>query len=397
MAPQSQYRTVFLLTVAQALANSCTSVFMTVSALTGQMLAADPRLATLPLSLQFVVTMAATIPVAHLMRSLGRRNAFFIGSTVGAAGGALAMASVYQNSFILFCVGNAIMGASNASALHLRFAAAEVADDAFRPKAISLVLAGGIVAAIIGPRLATIGTDLFAPFTFAGAFLFVSLLSLAMIPPLVPARFPLPTAEEISGSARSIAEIIRQPVTVAALFAGVFGYSTMIFIMTATPLAMKFCGFGIGQTATVLSFHILGMFGPSFVTGHVIRRFGERKVLLTGAACLIAAVAIGLAGIDIMHFWFALVLLGLGWNFLFVGGTSLLTKCYRPAERAKMQGLNDFLTFTGVAICSFIAGAAEQSWGWNAVLWGSLAPTSLIVLAVLWGAPRRQNTSPVPA
>ena len=149
----------------------------------------------------------------------------------------------------------------------------------------------------------------------------------------------------------------------------------MVFIMTATPLAMKFCGFGIGETANVLSVHILGMFAPSFVTGHIIRRIGERRVLLAGAAAMIATVAIGLAGIDILHFWFALVLLGIGWNFLFVGGTSLLTKCYRPAERAKMQGMNDFLTFTGVALCSFIAGAVEQSWGWNAVLLGSLVPT----------------------
>jgi MFS family permease len=397
MPIHTQYRTVFLLAVAQALANSCTSVFMTVSALTGQMLAADPRLATVPLSLQFVVTMAATIPVAHLMRLLGRRTAFVIGSLIGATGGVLAMAAVYQNSFILFCIGNAIMGASNASALHLRFAAAEAADDAFRPKAISLVLAGGIVAAIIGPRLATIGTDLFAPYTFAGAFLFVALLSAAMIPPLLPLRFPAPTHEEVAGSQRPMAEILRQPMTIAALFAGVFGYSTMIFIMTATPLAMKFCGFGIGDTATVLSFHILGMFAPSFVTGHIIRRFGERRVLLAGAACMIATVAIGLAGIDILNFWFSLVLLGLGWNFLFVGGTSLLTKCYRPAERAKMQGINDFLTFTGVAVCSLIAGTIEQSWGWNAVLWGSLGPTALILGAVLWGAPRQTRTSPVAA
>ena len=390
MSTRSQHRAVLLLSIAQALANSYTSVVATISALTGQMLAADPRLATVPLGLQFVVTMAATIPVAHLMRLIGRRNAFVIGALIGAAGGALCMISVYQNSFILFCVGNAILGASNASALHLRFAAAEVADDVFRPKAISLVLAGGIVAAIIGPRLATIGTDLFAPFTFAGAFLFVALLSLGMILPVMPVRFPTPTAAEVSGEQRPLAEILRQPVTIAALFAGVFGYSTMVFIMTATPLAMKFCGFGIGDTANVLSVHILGMFAPSFVTGHIIRRIGERRVLLIGAAAMTATVAIGLAGIDILHFWLALVLLGIGWNFLFVGGTTLLTKCYRPAERAKMQGMNDFLTFTGVALCSFIAGAVEQSWGWNAVLLGSLVPTALILVAVSWGAPRQK-------
>ena len=396
MPTRSQHRAVLQLSIAQALANSCASVVATVSALTGQMLAADPRFATVPLGLQFVVSMAATIPVAHLMRSLGRRNTFFIGATIGAAGGALAMVAIYQSSFILFCVANAIFGASNASALHLRFAAAEVADDAFRPKAISLVLAGGIVAAIIGPSLATVGTDLLAPFTFAGSFLFVALLSAAIVLPLVTVRFPQPTAAEVSGPQRPLAEILREPVTIAALFAGVFGYSTMVFVMTATPLAMKFCGFGVGETAGVLSVHILGMFAPSFVTGHIIRRLGERKVLLAGALCLIATVFIGIAGIDIVHFWLALVLLGLGWNFLFVGGTSLLTKCYRPSERAKMQGVNDFLTFTGVTICSFIAGAVEQSWGWNAVLWGSLVPTILIVGAVTWGAPR-QRARPVSA
>ena len=245
-----------------------------------------------------------------------------------------------------------------------------------------------------GPRLATIGTDLLAPFTFAGAFLFVALLSLGMILPVMPVRYPAPTAAEVSGEQRPLAEILRQPVTIAALFAGVFGYSTMVFIMTATPLAMKFCGFGIGDTANVLSVHILGMFAPSFVTGHIIRRIGERRVLLIGVAAMIATVAIGLAGIDILHFWFALVLLGIGWNFLFVGGTTLLTKCYRPAERAKMQGMNDFLTFTGVAVCSFIAGAVEQSWGWNAVLLGSLVPTVLILAAVAWGAPRQGVAKP---
>jgi MFS family permease len=390
MPSHSQYRTVFLLSVAQALANSCTSVFATVSALTGQMLAAEPRLATLALGLQVIGTLGRSIPVAHLMRRLGRRNAFFIGALIGATGGAIAMASIYRNSFAMFCVGNAIMGASNAFALHLRFAAAEAADDAFRPKAISLVLAGGVVAAIIGPRLATIGTDLFAPFTFAGAFLFVALLSLGMIPPLVPLRFPPPSAAETTGPQRPLPEIMRQPSFIAAVFAAIFGYGTMVFVMTATPLAMKFCGFAIGQTATVISFHILGMFAPSFVTGHIIRKFGERNVLLAGTACFGGTIAIGLAGIDILHFWLALVLLGLGWNFLFVGGTSLLTKCYRPAERAKVQGVNDFLTFTGVAICSLTAGAVEQSWGWSAVLWGALVPTILIVIAVTWGAPGRR-------
>lgn len=392
-----QYRTVFLLAVAQALANSGMTVFATVSALTGQMLAADPRLATLPLSLQFIVAMATAIPVAHLMRRLGRRTAFYIGALIGAAGGGIAMAATYDGSFALFCLGNAVMGASNTFALHLRFAAAEAADDIFRPKAISLVLAGGVVAAFIGPLLATIGTDLLAPVTFAGAYLFVAVLSLAMIPPLVPLRVPPPQSTDASGPQRSLLELLRQPALIAALSAAIFGYGTMSFVMTATPLAMQFCGYAIGDVAGVMSLHVLGMFAPSFFTGHVIRRFGERNVLLMGGACYLGTVAIGIAGIDIVNFWLSLMLLGLGWNFLFVGGTSLLTRCYRPSERARVQGLNDFLIFTGVAICSLIAGVVEQSWGWDAVLWGSLIPTFVILGAVVLGAPRLAKTPLLPA
>jgi MFS family permease len=253
------------------------------------------------------------------------------------------------------------------------------------------------VAAFIGPQLATIGADLLAPYTFAGAYLFVLLLSLAMIPPLIPLRAPPPLSVETSGPQRSLAELLRQPALIAALFAAIFGYGTMSFVMTATPLAMQFCGYPIGDVATVISFHVLGMFAPSFVTGHVIRRFGERNVLLAGAACYVATVAIGLAGIDIANFWLSLLVLGVGWNFLFVGGTSLLTKCYRPSERARVQGLNDFLIFTGVAVCSLTAGAVEQTWGWSAVLGGAMAPTILVLGAVLWGAPRLAKTKPVPA
>lgn len=386
-----QHRTVFILAVAQALANSCMSVFATISALTGKMLAEDPRLATVPLGLQFILTMAATIPASQLMRKLGRRDAFFVGAAIGGLGGGTAMVATYLGSFALFCVGNAIMGASNAFALHLRFAAAEAADDNFRPKAISLVLAGGIVAAIVGPGMARYGTDLFAPYTFLGAYLFVALFSLAMIPVLWPIHAPPPSAAEIGGPQRPMLEIARQPHFIAALVAATFGYGTMSFVMTATPLAMLVCGFAVGDVAHVISWHILGMFAPSFVTGHIIRKIGERSVLLLGVACYLVTFTAGIAGIDIVNFWLALLLLGLGWNFLYVGGTSLLTKCYAPSERAKVQGFNDFLTFSGVAACSLVAGAIEQTLGWDFVLWGSLAPTLIILAAVIWGAPRQRR------
>jgi MFS family permease len=385
-----QHRTVFILAVAQALANSCMSVFATISALTGKMLATDPRLATVPLGLQFILTMAATLPASQLMRRLGRRNAFFLGALIGGFGGGTAMLATYLGDFALFCVGNAIMGASNAFALHLRFAAAEAADDAFRPKAISLVLAGGIVAAVVGPGMARYGTDLFAPYTFLGAYMFVAVFSLAMIPVLWPIHAPPPSAAEIGGPQRPLSEIARQPAFIAALLAAAFGYGTMSFVMTATPLAMLVCGFVVGDVAHVISWHILGMFAPSFVTGHIIRKIGERNVLLLGVFCYAVTFAAGMAGVDIVNFWVALLLLGIGWNFLYVGGTSLLTKCYTPSERAKVQGFNDFLTFSGVAACSLVAGAIEQTLGWDFVLWGSLAPTVIILGAVLWGAPRHR-------
>ncbi|HWA47665.1 MAG TPA: MFS transporter [Dongiaceae bacterium] len=385
-----QHRTVLILAVAQSLANSCMSILGTVAALTGKMLAADPRLATVPLGLQFILTMSATIPASHLMHKLGRRNAFYLGAMIGLLGGGLSMAAAYLGSFILFCFGNAIMGASNAFFLHFRFAAAEAADDAFRPKAVSLVLAGGVVAAVVGPTLASVGTNLFAPYTFLGSYLFVALACLAMFPVLWSVHAPPPAASEVAGPQRPLSEIARQPVFLAALLAATFGYGTMVFVMTATPLAMVACGFPVGDVAYVISWHILGMFAPSFVTGHLIRRFGDRNVLLAGAFCYLGTVGFGLAGIEIQHFWLSLVLLGTGWNFLFIGGTALLTKCYRPAERAKVQGFNDFLIFSGVALCSLIAGVIEQSWGWTFVVWGALVPTLLIIAAVAWGAPGRQ-------
>jgi MFS family permease len=392
---QQQHRTVFILAVAQSLANSCMSIFGTVSALTGKMLATDPRLATVPLFLQFILTMAATIPASHLMHKLGRRNAFYVGAAVGVLGGGLGMASTYSGSFGLFCIGNAIMGASAASFLHFRFAAAEAADDLFRPKAISLVLAGGVVAAIVGPTLANVGTNLFAPFTFTGSYLFVALACLAMFPVLWPVHAPPPAPSEVAGPQRPLSEIARQPVFLAALLAATLGYGTMVFVMTATPLAMVNCNFPIGDVAYVISWHILGMFAPSFVTGHLIRRFGDRNVLLAGAICFLGTTGFGLAGIEIHHFWLSLILLGIGWNFLFIGGTALLTKCYRPSERAKVQGFNDFLIFSGVALCSLIAGVIEQSWGWESVVWGALVPTVLIIAVVVWGVPGRQAAKAV--
>ncbi len=383
MRAQDSRLTVFLLAICQALAMSATALMLTSSALVGKMLAPDGGLATLPLGLQFVATMVSAAPVAFWMRRAGRRVGFMTGAVFAIAGGFSSALAIFTGSFVLFCLASAIFGAAMASAQHYRFAAAEAASEAFRPKAISLVLGGGVAAAIIGPNLANLGETLFAPYTFAGGFIFLGGLGVLNILILLPIHLTAPTREEDQTPQRPLREIISQPMFQAALAAAMLGYGVMSFLMTATPLAMQSCGFDFGQTAFVLQLHVLGMYLPSFVTGDIIRRVGERNVLLAGVACYALTLAIGLAGIEIENFWVSLALLGVGWNFLYVGGTSLLTRCYRPCERAKVQGFNDSLIFAAVALCSIVAGTLEYRWGWDMVLLVSIIPMVAILAIVL--------------
>jgi MFS family permease len=389
--PAFRHRDVILLALATAVAMTSASIMGVTSALVGQMLATDKALATLPLSLQFVATMATMFPAAFLMRRYGRRVGFLIGALSGAIGGGIMFWATLHGDFIIFSFGNAVMGIFNAFTAFFRFAAADAATPSFRPKAISLVVAGGVLAAIAGPELSKQGYDLFAPYTFAGCFLLVTILTAATSLFVLPVKFAPVLSRAASESARPLRAILAQPMAIVAMASGMLGYGLMVFVMTATPLAMKICGYGFDQSASVLSAHAVAMFFPSFFTGHVIRWIGELKVMALGGIASIGTVVIGLHGISLPHFWLSLILLGLGWNALYVSGTSLLTKCYRPSEAPKVQALNDCLIFTSVAICSLIAGTIEYLSGWSWVLIWTGVPIALIAVALLWGWGRQSR------
>ena len=382
-------RNVLILALCQALAMTSTSLMVTVAALVGQMLAADKTLATLPIAVQFTATMATTIPASLLMKRIGRRAGFSVGALLGAAGAGLAIAAIFAGSFVVFCLAGAAVGAALGFAMFYRFAAADAADPAFRGKAISLVLTGGVVAAVAGPQLARWSRDLFQPALFAGCFVAIAGLWLAALLLLQLVDIPRPSELERRAGGRPLAAIVRQPAFVVAALGAMIGYGVMSLVMTVTPLAMIGHAHEFDDAAFVIQWHVLGMYAPSFVTGHLIARVGVLNVLAAGVALIGACVAVNLSGTGVMQFWAALTLLGLGWNFLFIGSTTLLTETYRPEERAKTQALNDFLVFGTVAMSSFASGAVHNHFGWSAVNLAVIAPISAVLLAVLWLRRRR--------
>lgn len=376
---------VLQLSAAQALFMSATSLLMTVTALTGSLLADDPSLATLPLAIQFVGVMCATIPASLFMGRVGRKIGFFTGYVIGALAGLLAVYAVFENSYWLFVCASFGLGINNAFGAFLRFAAAECVDKAYRPKAISYVLAGGLVAAFLGPWLATETKELFAPVLFAGGYMAMTVLYLGAAAVVLMVRFnkDVPSVD-VHGPARPLREIARQPAFITAVLSGTVGYGIMSLVMTATPLAMVACGFEFEDAAFVIQWHVVGMFLPSFFTGHLINRFGVLNIILVGAALNGVCMAFTLSGIEMMNFWFGLVALGVGWNFMFIGGSSLLTECYRETERSKVQACNDFLVFAAVAAASFSSGALQNTMGWDWVNIVIAAPLSIALIAVIF-------------
>jgi MFS family permease len=378
-------KAVFLLAGCQALAMTSMSVLATTSAIIGNMLAANKALSTVPVALQMTGMMCATIPAALLMGRIGRRGGFWTGAAIGATGGVVAGLAVWVASFPLFCLGTFLVGSSNGFAQQYRFAAAELADDRFRSKAISLVLAGGVISGVFGPEAAKWSRDLFAPVLFAGCFAMVVALQIAAAMLLTLVRLPPPPPRDpLRGSGRPLAQIVRQKIFVVALLSGMIGYGVMSLVMTATPIAMIGCGYEFTAAAFVIQWHILGMYGPSFVTGSLIARFGLPAILFTGVALLLACCGINLAGIAEGNFWAANVVLGIGWNFLFVGATTLLTRTYRPEERAKVQAFNDFTIFGTSTVASFSSGALLAGFGWTTVQLTVMPFVAVVAAAVLW-------------
>jgi predicted MFS family arabinose efflux permease len=278
-----------------------------------------------------------------------------------------------------------VWGRYNAYGQYYRFAAADVASHDFKAVAISLVLAGGLVGGILGPSTSRLTVDLLAP-KFAGAYLSLIAFAIATIVLLRFIRIPNPTASEQAASGRPLAEIARQPKFIVAVLAGAISYGVMNFVMTSTPIAMQICGHPFGDAAFVISSHVVGMFAPSFITGPLIRRAGVVPVLLAGVALNFVTIAIALTGLSLAHFWWALLLLGVGWNFLYLGGTALLTETYRPEERAKAQGANDQAIFIVMAISSFTSGLTVTAAGWERVNLFALPLVALVGAAIVWYA-----------
>lgn len=377
-------RNVALLAFCQALSMTCLSLLITISALVGSLLSPDPSLATLPLSLQFLGVLVTTVPASLLMQHWGRRAGFSLGAVLGIVGGLVCTFAVFAADFLLLCVGSTLLGGFSAFSMYYRFAAADTASNAFKSRAISLVLAGGVLAAVAGPELAKQTRELFAPVAFAGGYAAIAAVCLLSLVVLQFIRIPRPPARVRGDSGRPLSVIARQPRFVVAVVCGMVAYGTMNLVMVSTPLAMIACDHPFETAAFVIQLHVLGMYLPSFFTGSLIARFGLPPVLLAGTLLLLACVAVALTGIEVLNFAAGLVLLGLGWNLLYVGGSTLLTETHRPEEKAKVQAANEFLVFGTVTLTAFTSGALHEGLGWE---WLNLVTVPAILAAlvsVLW-------------
>ena len=394
MSDAPMYRQVALLASAQALFQTASVMVMTIGGLAGQRIAADPQLATAPIAAMFLGTAMATFPAAMLMTRFGRRNGFVSGALLGVFGGLVAAAGIWTGSLWLLSLGTLLVGAYQGFAQFYRFAAAEVADDRFRPKAISFVLAGGVVAAIAGPELGRRGADVIEP-AFLGSFLILAVLSLVAMAVLLGFRAPPGAKAAASGGGRPLRAIIAQPVYMIALFGAATGYGVMILGMTATPLAMAHHHHDFSDTTRVIQAHVLGMFIPSFFTGALIARFGVWRIMAAGIGLFAAHIAIASSGTSLYSFGAALVLLGIGWNFLYIGGTTLLTGTYTAAERGRAQGFNDLTIFAVSLAASLLSGALLQSLGWQMLNLILVPWLAVAFVAILWLGFRRSVPAPV--
>ena len=383
-------RNVILLSLSQAVLITGTSLLLTSSAIVGMALARNKSLVTLPLALLFFAQMATTIPASLYMAKVGRRLGFMTSAMFGLAGAAVATGGVINAEFRIFCFGTTLIGVFNGFGQYYRFTAAEVVLDDYRSRAISYVLVGGVIAAFAGPNLANWSRHLLSS-EFAGSY--ACLLGLYLFAFGFASLLQIPKPEVVSRSqvGRPLSVIACQPAYLVAVASAMVGYGVMNFIMIATPLAMKGYAHAFSDTAFVIQWHIFGMFVPSFFTGHLIRRFGNANIMLTGILLLGLCVWINSAGTTVTHFWSALVFLGLGWNCLFVGATTLLTETYSPREKAKAQALNDFIVFGTVTITSFSSGAVQHALGWKTINMAVIPFLVLVGIANLWMRSKRQT------
>lgn len=373
-----------LLVAAQSLGGASPPIIISLGGLVGQQLSSNPAASTLPVSIYQLGLALSTLPAAWIMNRMGRRAAYVLGAVLGVISGVVAAQGIAHSDFVTFCIGTALAGFYAACVQSYRFAATDmVSEPAQQAKAISRVMIGGLIAAIIGPQVVIWTRDALPATPFAGSFYSQAALALLALPLLMGLRLPPPQSKTaVVGDARPLGEIARTPQFVVACAAGVVSYGLMAFLMTAAPMAMVGCGHSVGEAAMGIQWHVLAMFVPSFFTGKLIARYGKQPVTALGLLMIGAAGVLALMGLDIFHFWGSLILLGVGWNFGFIGATALLTECYRPSERAKVQALNDFLVFGTVAVASFGSGQLLHSAGWNGINIGML-PLVAVVLVLL--------------
>jgi MFS family permease len=379
-------RTALILAIAQAIVGSAAPIALSIGALAGHyLLGPDKSLATAPITGFNLGVALGSLPAAALIRTLGLRGGFITGAVVTGVGGAYSAAALLAGSFWQFALALLVIGAGNAFVQQFRFAAADSAPPEFKARAISFVLAGGIVTAILGPQIVIFTRDLLAPVMFAGAY--ASIVALAVVGAVVLAFLPGSqnrgaVHETAAGLVRPLAKVIVQPRFAIGLVCAVCSFSLMTFVMTGAPLAMVGCGFSPDDATLGISWHVMAMFAPSFFTGRLIHRFGAEPIVAAGLSLLAGCAIVALSGIALWQFWTALVLLGLGWNFGFIGATAIVSESYMPAEKGKVQGFHDFVLFGSVAFASLMSGAVYNSYGWEMLNWIVFPVTALCFVAL---------------
>ncbi|HKQ26776.1 MAG TPA: MFS transporter [Burkholderiales bacterium] len=387
-------KNVFALAACQSLLVTNNVMMISIGTLAADTLAKNKFLVTVPATAYIIGGGLATLPVSFLMKRYGRRAGFILGCLFGMVGGALAAAAMALHSFGLLCVASLVAGVYTGSGGFYRFAAADTVSADFRSKAISLVLAGGIVGGVFGPESTKVTKDLL-DVTFLGSFLSLIVLAFLAILILLRLDLPMPSHEERHGQARPLASIMRQPVFIVAVLGSITAYGVMNLLMAAAPLAMQFCAHPYNAAVLVIEWHIIAMFAPAFVTGWLVARFGVLRIMFIGVLLMIAAVAVAVSSISVSAFWTAMVLVGVAWCFLFVGGTTLLTECYSPAEKAKTQGIHDLLIYVTMGTTSVSSGAILYKHGWNTLNYCSLPLLTITTIAILWlAAQRRSHLTP---
>ncbi|OYD42681.1 MFS transporter [Sphingobacterium cellulitidis] len=396
METKTKWNNVYLLFTAQALFQTASILVITLSGVVGLQMAPDKNLSTLPIAMITVGTAGMLIPASLIIKKLGQRKAFMIGTLIGVLSGLVSWYGIIQNSFWLFSIGNMLIGVYQGFSQYYRFAAADAVPDNAKSKAISFVIAGGIVAAFSGPNLARFTQHLGAvPYAYSYiSIILLSIVALGVVSFLKLRKISTVQVSNIQQKGRHLKEIIKNKDTILAILSSSTAFAVMGMSMTVTPIAMHSFGHSPDSPATVIQWHVLGMFLPSFFTGMLIQKFGVYRIIITGLTFLFLYIVIALMGTSVDHFISALFIVGLGWNFLFIGGTSLLTKVYRPEEREKTQAFHDFTVFAGISFASFFAGTLFNYWGWfgvNIVLMPMLFITLLAVIRITMNKKKGYN------